>query len=187
MDISTIVISGAKLIGSKFIKDNLGSFNLRELLKKEEDSIRNSGDVITLEKLQLISPFSNFCALPNFEFDKPTENEILTIPFYNAAKKITFDLEYTEDEFMYCKKNYSAINVKDKLELIDFLTNQRNNLQRNNSRYSLGFRSFYFALRQNINKIDYDYVAELNKILTPFYTSYKHKELFIPGLELIEK
>lgn len=187
MDINSIIISGAKILGAKFIKDNLGSFSLRELLKKEEENIREKGDILTLEKLNLISPFSIFCALPDFEVDNPTMDKQLTSAFYNAARKLVFDLKYTEDEFNYCKKNYLAYQVTNKSELIDFLIEQRDHLELNDSRYYLGFRSIYFTLRQNINNVDYEYISEINKILTPFYMYYRHKELFIPGLEFIDK
>lgn len=187
MDLTSILVSGAKLLGSKFIKDNLGSFNIRELLKKEQARVRNDGDLLTLEKLQVISPFASFCALPDFEVDNPTMNISLVVPFYNAAKRLVYDLKYTSDEFNYCKRNYMVNDVSDKLELLDYLSMERDNITRNDSRYYMGFRSFYFALRQNLNKIDLEYIAGINKILTPFYLSYKHKELFIPGLEFVDK
>ncbi|TCI93799.1 hypothetical protein [Tenacibaculum sp. M341] len=187
VDIGSLIISGAKMLGTKLIKDNLGSFSLREILKKEQEIIREKGDDLILYKLNLISPYADFCELPDFEINNPTMNKVLTTPFYNAAKKIVFDLKYTDDEFKYCKENFLAKEVNDQLELIDFLTENQTNLKQNDSRYYLGFRSFYFAFRQNIDVIDYEYISAINKTLTPFFTNYKHKELFIPGLDFIEK
>jgi|GEM_PF-3945556 len=187
MDLQDILAEGAKMLATKLIEDNLGSFKLRSLLKKEERNLRYQGDYHILEKLQLIAPYAHFCALPDFEIEEPTMNKYLTAPFYDAAKRIVNDLKYSATEFDYCKKNYLADNARTKLELIDFLSEQKYNPQQNDSRYYLGFRSFYFAFRQNIGEIDFDYIAEINKIMTPFYVSYKHKELFIAGLDFIDK
>lgn len=185
MDLKDVLIGTANIIGTKLIEDNLGSFNFRNLLKTEENNLRHQEDYVTLEKLQLISPYAFFCALPDFNIEKPTMNKYLTDPFYDAAKKIVSDLNYSESDFDYCKKNYLATNVRTKIELLDFLIEQKYNTNRNDFRYCLGFRSFYFILRQNLNKIDYKYIAEINKIITPFYLTYKHKELFTPGIEYI--
>ncbi|GAO31729.1 hypothetical protein [Geofilum rubicundum] len=172
---------------TKLITDNLGSFSLKELLKREEETLKKEGEFVTLEKLQMISPFSVFCTLPDFEVDNPTTNENLVLPFYDAAMRLICDLSYSPDEFNYCAKNFQAQNVADKLDLIDFFSLQKNFVAQNDSRYRLGFRSFYFALRQNLDNIDFDYIASINKTLAPFYLNYKHKELFIPGLDYIRK
>lgn len=187
MDLEDVILVGVEIAGAKLLTDNLGSFKFRNFLKKEESGLRYQGDYFTLEKLQLISPYAHFCALPDFEIEEPTVNKYLTIPFYDAAIKLVNDLEYSDNDFDFCKKNYLANHTQNKSELVDFLSEQKYNIQQNDSRYYLGFRSFYFALRQNLSKINYEYLVGLNRIISPFYLTYKHKELFTPGLVFIDE
>lgn len=174
------------------VRNTFGSFSLFNFNFINSNGEKHKKEVQKNEKIDfgknhIISIYSRFCSLPDFQVENPTMNKILVHSFYNVAIKLTKDLDLTDSQFNYYKKNFLAKNVRDKSDLIEYLINEKLRINKNDSRYYLGFRSIYFILNQNINIINYKYLSEINKMLTPFFISFKHKELLIFGLPYIEK
>ena len=173
------------------IKNSFGSvgfmnfnFNLRKGNKLKFNKTETEFD---WGKHYLISKYSSFCSLPHFEIHNSTMDKLLVRSFYNVAIKLTKDFEFTKSQFDYYKKNFLARNVRNKLELIEFLIVEREKIKRNDSIYYLGFRSIYCVLNNNSEIVSYEYIAEINRMLEPFFSSFKHKELLIFGLSYKEK
>jgi hypothetical protein len=173
------------------INFNLGGFennfisinvlNLNILSKNFVSPDNNKNKSFNLYKLHLLSLISKLYEFPHFEIDNPKMNIELVKSFYDVAIKLTIDLDVTPSQFEYYKLNFGAKNISGEPELTEYLINQRNNISTNDSRYLLGFRSIYFILRENIEKIDCEYFLQIIKMLKPFFVSYKYKELFIPN------
>ena len=135
-------------------------------------------------KSRLIRPLASFYCHPNFEVNQIITNEILLESFYKVAIKLTNDFEMSKSQFDYYKKNFGAHYVDNRIELTCYLTNQSLYEQRSDARYYLGFRSVYFILYNNLEKINYNYCLEINKLLKPFFDSYKCKDLLVSRLAL---
>tara|TARA_Y100000589_G_scaffold330539_1_gene380493 strand:+ start:252 stop:788 length:537 start_codon:yes stop_codon:yes gene_type:complete len=164
---------------NSFVSINV--LNLNVLSKNNISTDSNKTNSFDLYKLHLLSLISKLYETSHFEVDNPTMNIELVKSFYNVAIKLTIDLDVTPSQFEYYKLNFGAKNISGKSELTEYLINQRNNISTNGSRYLLGFRSVYFILRENIEKIDCEYFLQIIKMLKPFFVNYKHKELFIPN------
>ena len=160
------------------------NFNRKNL---EGSNIKASNINNYLDKHHLISFYSSFSELPLFEIENATMDKTLVNAFYNVAIKLTKEMKFTDSQFSYFKKNFLAFGVKSKMDMIEYLTKEREQINRNDGRYLLGFRSVFAALKNNIDKIGLNYLAEINCMLTPFFISYMHKELLIFGLTFIEK
>ncbi|TCI93596.1 hypothetical protein [Tenacibaculum sp. M341] len=169
------------------IKNTLSSISLIsfkfEINKNKVEQYNNEFD---WGKVELIAPISRFYEIPDFDVENSTMNPDLVIPFYNVVMKLIIDFDFTDGEFEYFKSNLGLKEARNKSELIEGVITKKDNITRNDSRYRLGFRSVYYILNNNLEDISYEYVWELNKILKPFFTSYKHKELFVTGLSLNE-
>ena len=173
------------------IKNSYGSvglmnfiFNFKKVNLLKSNKNENEFDS---GKHHLISNYSSFCSLPDFEVQNPTMNKLLIRSFYDVVIKLTKDFEFTVSQFDYYKKNFLAINARNKLELIEFLIVERENIKPNDSRYYLGFRSIFFVLNNNSEIVNYEYLEGINNMLEPFFSSFKHKELLTFGLSFKEK
>ena len=173
------------------IKNSFGSnrlINLNfDLKKRNLPKFNETEKEFDYGKHHMISNYHNFSILPHFEILESTMNKLLVERFYNVAIKLTKDFEFSDSQFEYFKNTFLAKNVKNKLDLIEYLTTEREQKNRNDSRYYLGFRSVYFVLNNNLENVNYEYLAEINKILEPFFSSYKHTELLTFGLSYKEK
>jgi hypothetical protein len=120
------------------------------------------------QKTLFLGNVAGLYAHPRFNVEEPTMNPRLLSTFYDIAIDVTKTLTIREENFSYYKGNYSAHNVENKTQLLSFLALQKENPQRHDSRYMMGFRSVYFILWQNIDKIDATYMEHLNAKLAPF-------------------
>lgn len=172
------------------IKNSFGTINLINIsLDGKKNSTRDlikSTKEFDYGKNQILMNFSNFCGLPHFEIANATMDKLLVRSFYDVIIKLTNDFDYTISQFEYFKNNLLAKGVKTKTELVGYLITEREQINQNDSRFYLGFRSIYSVLNNNIENVSYEYLAEINQMLAPFFVSYKHKELLF-GLSYIEK
>jgi len=173
-------------IRNSFGSFSLINFNFYKKTKKQHNPIVTKKES-NFGQHFLISYYANFCILPDFQVPDSTMNKLLVERFYNVAIKLTKDFEFTESQFDYFKNNFRAKSVNNKFELIEFLTTEKIQINRNDSRYYLGFRSIYSVINDNSDKMSYEYLAEINEMLEPFFSSYKHKELLIFGSPFKEK
>ena len=104
--------------------------------------------------------------------------------FYDVAIKLTEELPI-KCHFRYYADNFSAYDVRNVGQLIEFFKFNKENVNRDDSRYRMGFRSIWVILDDNLANIDEFYICEINKLLQPFFMLYAHKELLIPGCEFI--
>lgn len=168
-------------IKNSFGSNSLINFNF-DLKKRNQLSFSKNEKEFDYGKYHMISNYYNFSSLPHFEILDSTMNQLLVRRFYNVAIKLTKDFEFTDSQFEYFKNNFLAKNTKNKLDLIEYLITEREQNNRNDSRYYLGFRSVYCVLNNNLETISYEYLVEINRILEPFFSSYKHTELLTFGL-----
>lgn len=173
------------------IRNSFGSINLINI---NFDRTQKKYSISTFRKKEfdfgkyiVISKYANFCSLSDFEVPDATMNKLLVESFYNVAIKLTKDFEFTDSQFEYFKNNFLAKGVVNKFELIEYMTIEKIQINRNDSRYYLGFRSIYSVINDNSEIISYEYLAKINKMLEPFFSSYKHKELLTFGLSFKEK
>jgi len=143
----------------------------------------NINDEIYLYKSMLLLPISRFYLIPDFEVENATMNDCMLASYFAVVNKILIDFEIEKD-FSYHAENFGFKKAQTKKELIMLLKNEQLSPSRNDSRYRLGFRSISSIINDNISTIKPSYIKEINLILEPFFLNYRHKELFIPGLEL---
>lgn len=148
--------------------------------KDKEDQNQSCSNI---EVYHLLRMLHNFCSLPDFSLANSTMDKELVFAFYSTAIKIFSDFKM-ENHFVAIKRYLMAEGIKNWCELIPFLHRESVFIIRNDSRYRMGFRSLYLAVSHNKEKINAEYVYEINRLLKPFIDNYKYKELFISGLAL---
>jgi len=170
------------------IKNSFGSINLINIyLYNKQRNSKISKKKIDFGQNISISYYESFYSLPHFEIPDATMNKLLVESFYNVAIKLTKDFEFTDSQFTYFKNNFLAKTATNKYELIEYLTTEKMKIKRNDSRYCLGFRSVFSVIHDNLEIVNCEYLAEINEMLKPFFSFYKHKELLIFGLSFKEK
>lgn len=144
----------------------------------------NQKDELSISKSMLLMPISRFYLIPEFEIENSTMDQSLLNAYFEVVFKLIHDFGIKVENFEYHARNFGFPTVDNQDNLLIELNKEQKDPSRNDSRYRLGFRSIWVILNDNIDVINPNYIGEINKILTPFFLHYKHKELFIPGLEL---
>ena len=140
------------------------------------------------ERQLLLHTVHQLATIPKFNTDTATSDPRLVRNFYELAIRLTDELPIKPENFAYYRDNYVPYSFRDvitnKAQLIDYLDWEMKKPSRNDSRYQMGFRSVYFILNQNIDRIAAAYIIMIHKKLAPFYNIYRYPALLIPGCEL---
>jgi len=167
----------------KLISDSLPQFDIRNLFKRRRKTMKNETPYNSvIDKMLLLRPISRLYELPEFDDDETSKQ--FTDSFYDVVIKLTRELTINENEFRYFKINLTTENIENKDQLIGWLIRERKCPSRNDSRYLLGFRSIWYILKNNLDKVDGKYISDINSRLRPFFASYRHKTILIPGISL---
>lgn len=87
-----------------------------------------------------------------------------------------------ENRLNYIAENIlGPIKFSNKRDVTDFLEQELTKENLDMRFLSLGFRSIYFLLDDNINQITVEYIRSINKKLYPFFVLFKNKELLLEG------
>jgi hypothetical protein len=175
------VVNGFLL--GKVASDSIPPFDLRRalkfLFKRERFDRKINKPEIPIEKILLLIPISRLYEIPEFQSDVTSKK--YTDAFYNVVIKVLKEFEIKDEEFNYIRKNLTSEEIYNREQLIGWLLREKQNPIPNDSRYRLGFRSVSYILRNNLDKINGLYIAEVNAMLKPFYDTYKYKSLLVPG------
>jgi hypothetical protein len=128
-------------------------------------------------KRDLLNPINELSQFP-CDIDMqgtPETQQILRHSIYDSMLKLLVDygdklsphnLSYVASN-LHCQSN----NMK---ELIGELEKKKNDLE-NNSYHSLGFRSIYLILNENITYIKPNYIYNIYSMLRPFFERYRYQ------------
>ena len=122
---------------------------------------------------------ANICKLyesPNFEIENPTMNRTLINIMYDLSIELLLRYTVPNHRMRYITKNYS-INTSNKLTLINGLEEERNNPDRHDSRFRMGFRNVFILISDNLEKIEKAELKEILNQLKPFFNNYSRKDL----------
>ena len=140
------------------------------------------------ESQLLLHTVHQLATIPKFNTDTATSDPRLVRNFYELAIRLTDELPIKPENFAYYRDNYVPYSFRDvitnKSKLIDYLDWEMKKPAPDNGRYQMGFRSIYFILNQNIDRIDVAYISTIHKKLALFYNLYRYPALLIPGCEL---
>jgi hypothetical protein len=185
--ITEIGTSLSSMIIKKIIGDTLPKLDIKYVFRKGIHINKDNQSHLNnrISKACLLLPIARFYELPHFETENPIMNKELVNSYLDVAIKLVSEFDLGDKNlFKYHARNFMAPNVQNKDQLLGYLLREREYPIHNEARYRLGFRSIYVLLYDNIDKIDTFFISNINSILEPFFKSYRHKELFIPGLAL---
>ena len=137
-------------------------------------------------KSALLESMSPLYLFPEFTIENATESPELIVPFYDLAIELTQKYSVNERSIDHYITNFTMENshpksVKNLDELVNFLELQKSNFKRNDSRFTLGFRSIWFIINENLSIITLEDIASFNKKLKPFYKYYAHPNRLVFG------
>lgn len=133
--------------------------------------------VYDYEKNYMLANICKLYEIPDFEIENPTMNSTLINIMYDLSIELL--LKYTvvpKHRMEYIAKNYS-VYTSDRLTLINELKKMRNNPERHDSRFRMGFRSVFVLISDNIENIDKFELKEILYKLRPFFENYSHRDL----------
>lgn len=115
--------------------------------------------------------------ISDFELKNPTMNKQMINILYDLSIELLLRYDLTPNHrIRYVASNYSK-NTDNTIDLISALSEERNNPQRHDSRYRMGFRSIFVLISDNINKIHKNELQDILNKLKPFFENYSHKHL----------
>ena len=180
-----IIASSFSILAKKIANDSLPKLDIRKLFENKPDRFIKRKESDNFSKICLLLPISRLYQFPKFEVEEPTLNKDLLKSYFDVSIKIINDFGLgDESKFKYHAKNFRASSVHNKDQLLGYLRREKEYPTQNDSRYLLGFRSISVILEDNIDKIDVHYITNINSKLQPFFSSFKHKDLLIPGLSV---
>ena len=166
---------------SLYLKDIVTGLMINSV-ENRTDKLRNRKNkeiepTCDLEKYFMLANISRLYSIPEFEMDNPTMDKELINILYDVTNELL--LKYSVDSehrMQYIASNFN-VNTNDRIELISALEEERNNPNRDDSRYRMGFRSVYVLISDNIDKIKKSELKEILEKLKPFFDNYKRKDL----------
>ena len=159
------------------ITSGLITARINNLFKKENRTPETKEPSVDYKKNYMINNLATLCEIARFDIPNATMVKKFTDIFYDLSIELILDYEFeSNDRMRYISKNY-GMDTSDKLSLINKLEKDRNNLQRNDCRYELGFRSLYVMMADNIGKFNAGQIQEVLRKLRPFFESFERKDL----------
>lgn len=180
-----IVETITSFLAKKIATDSLPKLDITKILPNRSYRFNERKEHENFSKLCLLLPISRFYQVPIFDIEESTLNKILLKSYFEVAIKLLTDFDLgDESKFKYHASNFLASSVHNKDQLLGYLIREKEYPTQNDSRYLLGFRSISVLLEDNLDKIDVNYILNINSKLQPFFSSFKHKDLLTPGLSI---
>lgn len=147
---------------------------IKRFFHRKEKKVR---PIFDLEKNYMLTNICRLYEIPEFEIENPTMDKKLINILYDISIELLLKYEVQHDHRMqYIARNYS-VNTSDRITLINALKEERNNPNRHDSRYRMGFRSVYVLISDNIDCIQKEELRQILARLNPFFDNYRHKHL----------
>ncbi len=110
---------------------------------------------------------------PFFTIDK--ESRILIDCFYDVSVDVTRKWSVNAKLQPYFISNFFN-GLSSREQLVKRFIHEKRMPTRNDSRYMMGFRSLWFVLRENRDKLSADYTAQIISKLEPFFSNFMYKQ-----------
>jgi hypothetical protein len=173
------------ILAEKIINDSLPKLDVTKIVPNRSYRFNERKEQYNLLKICLLLPISRLYLMPNFDIEEPTLNKVLLNSYFDVVITLLDKIDLgDESKFKYHASNFLAPSVHNKDQLLGYLKREKEYPTQNTARYLLGFRSISVLLEDNLDKIDVNYILNINSKLQPFFSSFKNKDLLIPGLSI---
>lgn len=160
----------------KKILINILTGRISKFLDARLNKTYKNEDPLEWKKRHMLLNINRLYELPNFSVSNATTNSKLVNLFYCVSIDVILTCNIDSNHIGFVSRNY-LLDCDHKSILAYKLNRLRFNMERNDSRYTLGFRSLSFILHENIENLTVTYIQEKLDQLRPFFSCYSHSEL----------